>query len=283
MIEIEYEKIGYLTEPFKMFHLRDYADREYGFHYHDFYKIIYFVEGRVEYKIEGKAYRLRPHDFVLIDYNAIHKPEIDAALPYERYVIYLSEEFVTKGNDEGESLKRCFELAKRERNSVVHFVPGSYEKLLDILQRIETEEQEEKAFLSDKMLEAAFLEFMVLFNRACINQPKAYINTAAYNEKIVDVISYIQEHLTESVSIDMLASNFYLSKYYLMRQFKEATGYSIHQYINEKRILAARRLIQTGVPASKACYECGFSDYSTFARRFKAIVGCAPSEVGSKI
>lgn len=79
--------------------------------------------------------------------------------------------------------------------------------------------------------------------------------------------------------MDVLAKHCYLSKYYLMRQFKEATGYSIHQYINEKRIQAAKRMILSGMPASKACYECGFSDYSTFARRFKKIVGSAPSKV----
>ena len=64
-----------------------------------------------------------------------------------------------------------------------------------------------------------------------------------------------------------------------MRQFKEATGYSIHQYINEKRIQMARRMILSGMPASVACYECGFHDYSTFARRFKEIVGEAPSKL----
>ena len=52
---------------------------------------------------------------------------------------------------------------------------------------------------------------------------------------------------------------------------------SIRQYINEKRILEAKRRILTGVPASKVCYDCGYSDYSTFARRFKEIVGVAPS------
>ena len=129
----QYEKTGYLKEPFKMFHLRDRIGQEYNFHYHDFYKIIYFVEGRVDYKIEGKTYQLKPHDFVLVDYNAIHKPEIDSSIPYERYVIYLSEKFVSRMNMAGESFGMCFELAEKKRNCVVHFSPGSYEKLLDIM------------------------------------------------------------------------------------------------------------------------------------------------------
>ena len=112
-----------------------------------------------------------------------------------------------------------------------------------------------------------------------MEQPKAYLTTAVYHEKVVDAITYIQEHLSEEINVDILAGQFYISKFYLMRQFKEATGYSIHQYINEKRIQMARRMILSGMPASVACYECGFHDYSTFARRFKEIVGEAPSKL----
>jgi len=275
----QYEKTGFLLEPFKLFHIKDCIRKDFPFHYHDFYKIIYFVNGNVSYKIEGKTYRLKPHDFVLVDHHAIHKPEIENDMPYERYIIYLAGEFLNHENQRGERLKHCFEMAGQSGNHVVHFSPGSYEDLLGCLMRIEKEEQGMQDFLRDKMLEAAFLEFMVLFNRTCLAQPKAFITTAVYHEKIVDVISYIQTHLTENISIDFLSETFYISRYYLMRQFKEATGYSIHQYINEKRILEAKRRILTGVPASKVCYDCGYSDYSTFARRFKEIAGVAPSMV----
>lgn len=279
----QYEKTGFLTEPFKLFHIKDCIRKEFPFHYHDFYKIIYFVSGNVDYKIEGKTYRLKPHDFVLVDYNAIHKPEIESDMPYERYIIYLSQDFMNRENKQKEKLNHCFAMAEQCKNQVLHFAPGSYESLLGVLMRMEKEEQGGQSFLREQMLEAAFLEFMVLFNRACLEQPKAFISTAVYHEKIVDVISYIQAHLTESINIDYLAGYFYISKYYLMRQFKEATGYSIHQYINEKRILEAKKRILAGEPASKVCYDCGFLDYSTFARRFKGIVGVAPSLLTKEI
>lgn len=276
---VQYEKTGYLTEPFRVFHLRDCMEQFFDFHYHDFYKIIYFVEGMVDYKVEGKTYRLKPHDFVLVGANVIHKPEICNTAPYERYIIYLSDNFLSAGNERGESMKRCFEEAERLQRRVVHFTPESYEEIIGCLLRMEKIEGEKGAYMNELLLRSAFLEFMVLFNRNVIRQPKAFINTAVYHEKVIDVIAYIQEHLTEEINADVLAGQCYVSKYYLMRQFKEATGYSIHQYINEKRIQAARRMILSGMPASKACYECGFHDYSTFARRFKTIVGTAPSKV----
>ena len=274
-----YEKTGYLVEPYKIFHIRDCTDREFDFHYHEFYKIIYLVDGKVDYKVEGKTYHLKPHDFVLVGANVIHKPEIDGTIPYERYIVYLSEEFLTEENERGESLKFCFEEAGRLQNRVVHFEAESYEQLIGCLLRMEETQKQKDEYMGDLLLKSAFLEFMVLFNRNVVRQPKSFITTAAYHEKVIDVITYIQEHLTEEINVDVLAGQCYISKYYLMRQFKEATGYSIHQYINEKRIQAARRMILSGMPASKACYECGFRDYSTFARRFKMIVGRAPSKL----
>ena len=274
-----YEKTGYLKEPFKIFHIRDCMEREFAFHYHEFYKIIYLVDGKVDYKVEGKTYHLKPHDFVLVGANVIHKPEIDGGVPYERYIVYLSEEFLSEENERGESLKYCFEEAERLQNRVVHFEAESYEQLVGCLLRMETIERQKDEYMGDLLLKSAFLEFMVLFNRNAVRQPKAFITTAAYHEKVIDVITYIQEHLADEINVDVLAKQCYISKYYLMRQFKEATGYSIHQYINEKRIQAARRMILSGMPASKACYECGFHDYSTFARRFKMIVGMAPSRL----
>ena len=67
----------------------------------------------------------------------------------------------------------------------------------------------------------------------------------------------------------------------MMRQFKEETGYSIHQYILEKRLLAAKGLIREGMSAGAAALECGFQDYSAFARAFKKKMGMAPSEAGN--
>lgn len=276
----QYEKTGYLMEPFRAFHIRDHRKMEFDFHYHDFYKIIYFVEGKVVYQIEGKSYRLKPHDFVLVGANVIHRAQIDESFPYERYVIYLSEDFLSQKSVSGESLKHCFDQAQKNQNWVLHFTPESYEDMVGCLLKMRRMERQKNAPYHDFLLQAVFLEFMVLLNRNVLQQPKAFIETAVYHEKVVDVIAYIQEHLAEEISIDILAEKFYISKYYLMRQFRQATGYSVHKYLNEKRIQAARQMILSGIPASTACYECGFKDYSTFAKRFKQIVGTAPSKLG---
>lgn len=101
---------------------------------------------------------------------------------------------------------------------------------------------------------------------------------ARYDKKVVEIIHYINENLAADLTIEALSDKFFLSKYHMMRKFKEETGYSMHQYILEKRILAARNLILAGNAATVASAECGFKDYSTFSRAYKKLLGKLPSD-----
>ena len=65
-----------------------------------------------------------------------------------------------------------------------------------------------------------------------------------------------------------------------MHLFKAETGYSIGAYINEKRLLLAKSLIQNGMSATEACYESGFRDYSTFCRAFRKKYQTTPRNAG---
>ena len=85
-------KTGYLKEDFRLFHINDRTDREFEWHYHDFHKIIVFVSGKVTYHIEGKTYQLKPQDILLVSQGAIHKPEIDPSIPYERYIFWIRDD-----------------------------------------------------------------------------------------------------------------------------------------------------------------------------------------------
>ena len=92
------------------------------------------------------------------------------------------------------------------------------------------------------------------------------------------MLAYINDHLDADLTIDALANEVYLSKYYLMRKFKQETGYSIHQYITSKRLLAARKMLSGKDAVTDICYACGFHDYSTFSRAFHAMFHMTPKE-----
>ncbi len=124
-----------------------------------------------------------------------------------------------------------------------------------------------------------FLEFLIQLNRAAGHNKIEFIETSASSEKILSILNYLNEHLTESISIDDLSSRFYLSRYYLMHTFKEQTGYSIGSYLSTKRLLLAKELILSGKPITDVCYECGFKNYSTFSRAYKKCFGESPRDL----
>ena len=94
--------------------------------------------------------------------------------------------------------------------------------------------------------------------------------------KMEEVLRYIAAHLEEPLSVDLLAREFYLSRYYLMHRFKAVTGYTVHQYISQKRLLRAGELIREGVPVMKAAEQAGFPEYSTFLRAFQNTFHTSP-------
>ncbi len=276
-MEEGYVKQGYLYDDFRMFHILDHCEREQEFHYHDFYKLLIFISGNVSYNIEGKSYKLSPYDIVLVNKGDIHKPEYVTGEPYERVIFFISEEYLERHKGEDFSLANCFAEAKKAGSDVLRLPAMVNTGLMELVGKLEQNGAENR-YAGRLYANALFMELLVLLNRACLEETDCFSRNVLYNQKMIDIIRYINEHLKEELSIDSLAERFYISKYHMMRQFKEETGYTIHNYITEKRVQAANQLIQAGMGATKACYECGFKDYSTFSRAYKRRMDRNPSE-----
>lgn len=278
IIDGSYEKQGYLYDDFKMFHIRDCVKKEYVYHYHEFYKIIIFLRGNVSYSIEGKSYKLKPFDMILVNKEAIHRPEVSYEEPYERIVFYIASDFLEKHKSADYDLEYCFKRAKEEGSDVLRFPAMTNTRLLSVIEEIEKNGQENSQYAAKLYANVLFMEFMILVNRCCIDKTGTFNHSVTFNQKMIDLIRYVGEHLTEELSIEDLAEHFYISKYHMMRQFKEETGYTIHQYITEKRVLLAKNLIAAGVAPTQVCFQAGFKDYSTFSRAYKRRLGKSPSE-----
>ena len=97
------------------------------------------------------------------------------------------------------------------------------------------------------------------------------------DQRILDIIRYLDEHLTEEISIEDLAKEFYVSKYHMMRRFRQETGTTIHAYLSDRRLFAARDHIAQGMPATDACFQCGFHSYSAFSRAYGKLFGVTPT------
>lgn len=95
---------------------------------------------------------------------------------------------------------------------------------------------------------------------------------------VCDALSYLDAHFSEAVSIDTLAGTLYISKYHLMREFKQATGQTIHSYLTRRRMQAAADLIAAGVSIQETSDRVGYSDYSLFYKNFTRFAGVSPRE-----
>jgi AraC-like DNA-binding protein len=91
-------------------------------------------------------------------------------------------------------------------------------------------------------------------------------------------IQLIDEHYHEALTLDAVAGHAGISRYHFSRIFKSCTGCSFKNYLNRRRIEAAKHLIRSeGLNASEAAFRVGFGDLSHFSRWFKRLEGVPPS------
>lgn len=276
-------KVGYLNDNFKIFHIRDKKDIKFEYHHHDFSKIVILIDGDLTYYIEGKAYILKPWDILFINKNEIHKPVVNPDKYYERIVIWLNPDFMAKYAQGNNDLLKCFEIAIKNNYNLLRLNMKSIEIIKNIIKDIQSCDNSNE-FGSEILKESLFVQLMVLMNRLFLNSDKNRdMEDIQYDKTIEGVLNYINSNLESDLSIDTIASKFFISKYYLMRKFKNQIGSSIHNYIIQKRLILAKSLISEGLTMSNVCSKCGFNDYSSFVRAFKKVYGVSPSNYNPTI
>ena len=111
-MENGYEKRGYLSEDFRLFHLKDDRGATVGFHYHEFYKVVFLLAGSGSYHIEGSSYQLVSGDIVLVGSRCVHRPHFEPGILYERVILYISPELLRAGSAADFALEDLFSGAK---------------------------------------------------------------------------------------------------------------------------------------------------------------------------
>ena len=262
---------------FECYHYLDAVPPNVDFHEHEFFEVFFFQSGNVSYNIEGRIYQLRPGDILLTDNRDIHKPEIRPGKPYERYVIWIQPDVLLRVTEAGTDLSQCFTDASqrkykliRPESDVTTHLKGICEKML--------RSRDEDAFGSGTLAYIYLLEFLVYLNRAYFATPEEIRKDVTENEKINEVVAYINDNLTADLTLDQLAEACFISKSHLAHQFKTYTGLTLYQFIIKKRVTVARNMLREGAPVMEACMRCGFNDYSNFLKAFKREFGRSPKE-----
>lgn len=84
--------------------------------------------------------------------------------------------------------------------------------------------------------------------------------------------------MADSLTIDQLAKQFFVSKYHLMHEFSQKTGTSVYRYLMQQWLHAVCELLEQGTVPNEAYLLCGFNDYANFYRAFRSAYGQSPRE-----
>ena len=268
----EYEKRGYLLESFRLFHLNTPQGTKVDYHYHEFYKILFFRSGAGDYVVDGQRYRLQPGDIVLVGSRRVHRPEIEDGSPYERVILYIAPGYLQQASTENCRLGDIFDggpvlrLREPDRRRIDTLVGGL------------EQEMSGQGYGRDVLCGAWLLRLLVELGRCRRNEeaqkPQPVMSD---HPRVRQWLQYMDQHLTEDLDVDALAEAFYISKYHMMRLFHKETGFTVHGYLSHRRLLYARELMLGGMRATEACYRCGFRSYSSFTRSYAKHFGTTPT------
>ena len=97
-------------------------------------------------------------------------------------------------------------------------------------------------------------------------------------ELLEDIAAYVDAHLTERVTLNILADHFGVSVSTITQLFQSKAGTTFHQFLTDRRLTAAKALILEGMPLEQVGKQVGYTDHSSFYRAFRQTVGMSPRD-----
>jgi AraC-like DNA-binding protein len=268
-----YEKRGYLLENFRLFHLRSQGAAKVDFHYHEFCKLLFLVSGQGSYYIDGQHYLLHSGDVVLVGSHSIHKPEMEENALYERIILYVSPAYLQQLSTADCDLSALF---SGQASHVLRPQEQQRKLLFRLAAELERDLSQE-GFGRELLSSAGLTRLLVELGRILAGGSDQSSPRMPHSRRNFEIMQYLDSHLSEDMDIDQLAEHFFVSKFFMMRSFREETGSTIYGYLTHKRLMMARRHMESGASATEACYACGFRSYSSFSRAYSKYFGTTPT------
>ena len=290
------QKAGYLTDPYRLFYLKGIPQKEIPFHYHDFHKLLFLLDGQIQYHLEGRTLSLLPGDILLIGAGQLHRPSFEGSLSYERMILYLSpgdfagllrqertssyiqkQEKTSQEKTSFPDLLDCFTEGNQSSGNLLRPAGPDAQVFQALAKELIREQKrpDDYAVLYERL---KVTELMITVNRSLKNTDPVLTEEACPHPTISRCMDYVSQHLSEeTLCIEDIAKAVFLSKSYLMHLFKEQTGYSLGDYIAKKRLFLANQLLQAGHSVTEACYQSGYRNYSAFYYAYKKRYHVSPA------
>jgi len=238
-------------------------------HFHDLYEVLLPLTSPGNIFVNDQVYPLQRGTLYLIGENTLHRTI--ATNFHTRYVLHISRKSLmarsTPQTDFGRLTHESFRRTSLGQEEMI--------EVIELFQALERNKNDGR-FGSDILQTAALLKLLIRITPILSDSSAGEAVYSKDFQRVAPILDYIRDNLTDALTLDQIAGKFYISKHYLCRIFKTATGFSVMEYIIHCRILRARQLLQGGCSVQQAGELSGFSDNSHFIRTFRNLNGTSP-------
>ena len=264
MDKTRFEYLDHLTKEIPIIFHHD-TEKNCAFshpHWHPNVELLLVTGGEGFCLVGQETYELRPGNLIIVNSNFPHAIRARGIINYDCLIV--DTEFCTQNDIPTEKL--------RFESLVIS------EKAAALYQNVVQEISSDSGF-RQAGIRAAVLNLMLYLSRNHLdNANRGQIRTAA-NENIKLAMGYIQSHLDQKLTLDEIAAEVGLSKYYFLREFKSATAMTPVEYINLVRCENAKKLLlKKKYAIHEVAQKCGFTNDSYFSKVFRHYNGLLPSE-----
>lgn len=248
-------------------------------HSHINYEIFFFIEGECDHIIEGRRYKLKPFDIVLLNKYQLHKTNylksVNKRLIIEFDINFLSSSFnrqldwILSTFDQDVSI---FRFNDKVREDI-------YKDINELYYYIYKNDP-----ARDLMLSNTLLRFLHNIKKSDYKNEyeNIHFNKDSIMYKMQEISIYIHHHYQENLTLTNLSNIFFISKPYLSHKFKEYCHFSLTDYVQHIRIKEAQKLLtETNLKIIDISALCGFGSISQFNRVFIKNCGLSPREFRS--
>ncbi len=244
-------------------------------HWHEAMEILYCVNGEVTIRIGQDTVQLCRNQLIVFDAKEVHAIHSGSTL-YMFLCIHVDKKQLSVYCPDLELYRiRCRPLPLDDPSST-HYIRLC--QLAQDLIRNHIKNESTSAMRSDG---TALLMLADLIRYFSVYAPSGTVTAQKQpNDTIRDIITYVNEHYSEKLTLDDMAAYTGFTREYFCRFFKKHMGITFLRYLDEVRISHAGRLLRTtDLPIAEVMTQSGFSNQTLFNRLFKELYGMTPREV----
>ncbi len=246
------------------------------FHNHDGYELLLLLDGEMNYFTEVNGKKIRPGDIICLNPYTFHCGELLTPGVYDRIVINVREAVMKAISSPKTDLSACFHLFEENKLNVIHLEEAQRERFKEYALKLQSALRSDE-YGSDILVQIFIQQILLLLNQQMLHS-EIVDYRGNLPEAVVDTFAYIEEHITDKITLQNLSDYAHHNGTYLSRCFKKITGISIQQYIIIKKVNLAQKYLREGYPPSDVCYMTGFNNYSNFSRTFSQYAGSSPKQ-----